>query len=153
MNVSSEGSNSKGGSQDFEINLAPIIDCFTVLITFMLVSASFLAIGILDAGVEAAGATAENVKPPAVRLELLLLKGSLIELKVSGKSHFDRKISARNNELDMSALESELQTIQKKWPEIQSLTLTAQNDIEYIQIIKIMETSRKVIPSVLLGGF
>ena len=44
--------------KDFDLNLAPIIDCMTVLITFMLASASFLSIGILDAGVAAAGATA-----------------------------------------------------------------------------------------------
>lgn len=77
MNVSSDESGSKGGSQDFDINLAPIIDCFTVLITFMLVSASFLAIGIFDAGVEAAGTSAANTKPPAVHLELSLQKDDL----------------------------------------------------------------------------
>jgi biopolymer transport protein ExbD len=43
-----------GNSQDADINLAPIIDCFTVLIAFMLVSASFLSIGVLDAGIAAA---------------------------------------------------------------------------------------------------
>ena len=32
-------SGSESGGQDFDLNLAPIIDCFTVLITFMLVHA------------------------------------------------------------------------------------------------------------------
>jgi biopolymer transport protein ExbD len=153
MNVSSSDSNSKGGSQDFDINLAPIIDCFTVLITFMLVSASFLAIGILDAGVEAGGTTSTNVKPPAVHLELSLSKNSMIQVKLSGKVKFDHKIASKNNEWDLSSLETELQGILKKWPDVRTLTLVADNDVEYIHIIKIMEASRKVIPSVLLGGF
>ena len=38
-------------SLDFELNLAPIIDCFTVLIAFILISASFASINILDAGI------------------------------------------------------------------------------------------------------
>ena len=42
-------SRSRGGSLDFELNLAPIIDCLVVLITFMLASASFLSISIFDA--------------------------------------------------------------------------------------------------------
>ena len=38
-------------SQDFDVNITPIIDSFTVLITFMLASASFLSVGIFDAGI------------------------------------------------------------------------------------------------------
>ena len=37
------------GEQDFELNITSIIDCFTVLIAFILTSASFISIGIIDA--------------------------------------------------------------------------------------------------------
>ena len=50
----SAGNFEGSGGQDFELNLASLIDCFTVLITFLLASASFLSVGILDAGVAAA---------------------------------------------------------------------------------------------------
>ena len=38
--------NSSG--QDVDLNITPIIDCFTVLITFLLASASFLSIGFFE---------------------------------------------------------------------------------------------------------
>jgi biopolymer transport protein ExbD len=47
----SPGRKSKGASQDFDLNLAPIIDCITVLIAFILISTSFISIGLLDAGI------------------------------------------------------------------------------------------------------
>ena len=40
------GSSSDG---EVELNITPIIDCFTVLITFLLASASFISIGFFDA--------------------------------------------------------------------------------------------------------
>jgi biopolymer transport protein ExbD len=33
-----------GNGQEVELNITPIIDCFTVLITFLLASASFLSL-------------------------------------------------------------------------------------------------------------
>ncbi len=46
--------------QDFELNLASIIDCFVVLIAFILVSTSFFSIGIIDAEVAGASTTSES---------------------------------------------------------------------------------------------
>ncbi|MEK7690751.1 MAG: biopolymer transporter ExbD, partial [Bdellovibrionota bacterium] len=65
------GGGHSGSSQDFDLNLAPIIDCFTVLITFLLISASFLSIGILDAGISAPGAQTES-EPQGASVDLTL---------------------------------------------------------------------------------
>ncbi|RYZ61531.1 MAG: hypothetical protein EOP09_19835, partial [Proteobacteria bacterium] len=59
------------GSLEFDLNLAPIIDCFTVLITFLLVSASFLSVSIFDAGftpVEQMGDTT----PPPITIQVMV---------------------------------------------------------------------------------
>jgi biopolymer transport protein ExbD len=154
MNVSSEGgSHGKGGSQDFDLNLAPIIDCFTVLITFMLVSASFLATGIFDATAEMPGQATADAKPPAVNLEVNLLSNSVIEVKLSGKQKYTHQIQSKEQDWDLPALQNELQGLKKKWPEVQSMTLSAQNDIQYFQLIRVMEATKTLIPSVLFGGF
>mgnify|MGYP003351965824 CR=1 FL=1 len=41
------------GGQDFELNLASIIDCLTVIIAFLLLSSSFVSYGTLDTAVAA----------------------------------------------------------------------------------------------------
>ena len=40
---------------EVELNLTPVLDCFTVLITFLLASAGFLSIGFFEAALPGAG--------------------------------------------------------------------------------------------------
>src|SRR6476659_682938 len=109
MNVGGEGG---GGSQDFDLNLAPIIDCFTVLISFMLASASFLAIGVFDASVAAnTGASNSNAKPPPIRIDIELTMSKELALKVEGKMNLTKKIAPKDNKYDANALIAELKTL------------------------------------------
>jgi biopolymer transport protein ExbD len=153
MNVSSGGGHGSSSSQDFDLNLAPIIDCFTVLITFMLVSASFISIGILDAGAGAAGQTAAKDTPPPIIVQIELRDQFEMEIQLSGKANSKTKLAATQGDWDYAGLTRELNSIKAKWPQSDSVILNATNDIEYLQIIKIMEKLRKLTPTVLLGGF
>ncbi len=152
MNVSS-GGEGRGPSQDFDLNLAPIIDCFTVLITFMLVSASFLAIGVLDAGAGAAGQTASKDAPPPIIVQIELGEKFDMEIQLSGKATDKIKLPGVQGDWDYAGLTREMTTIKTKWPQSDSVILNATNDTEYVHIIKIMEKLRKLTPTVLLGGF
>src|SRR5437588_4073509 len=73
--------------QDFDLNLAPIIDCLTVLIAFVLISASYLSVGILEAGVAASGATQQVDVSSPVSLAIDLRRDHSILVTLSGKSH------------------------------------------------------------------
>lgn len=152
--VGSTGSGKRGDdSQDFELNIASIIDCFTVLIAFMLASASFLAIGILDAGVAAAGATANTTKPPSVNLTLQLMPDHKIQLKLNGKANRTNMLAGVSGDWDLAGLTKGLNGLKAQYPDLNAITLTADNTIEYKDVIKTMDTVRKSIPAVLLGGF
>jgi biopolymer transport protein ExbD len=154
MNIS-EGGGSRGSqSQDFELNLASIIDCFTVLIAFMLASTAFISIGILDAGVAAAGATAaDNSAPPPVNISVELGKDKGIALKVTGKSTTNQTIVAKDGSWNMAEMTDKLTALHQQWPTVNAITLTADNSVEYKDVVLTMENVRKTIPVVLLGGF
>jgi biopolymer transport protein ExbD len=143
------------GSQDFELNLASIIDCFTVLITFMLASASFLSLGILDAGVAAAGASqaATTEKAPAVNVTVELRKGFEIGLKVSGRETSTTELAPVSGAFNFDSLEAKLRSVRERWPDTQAVTLSAADDVPYAQVVSVMDRVRKTIPAVLLGGF
>ena len=148
------GSGGRGNqSQDFELNIASIIDCFVVLITFLLASASFLSIGILDAGISAAGASASNQEPPPINITVELNRGSTFTIKVTGKSSKTVPIAANGGDLNFDALSKELTSIKSSWPTVSAVTLSAQDLVEYKDIIRTMEQVRKVLPAVMLGGF
>lgn len=152
--VSSGGHGGRGGSsQDFELNLASIIDCFTVLIAFMLATASFLSIGILDAGVAAAGATASPGEAPPVHLTITLKKDHTITLGLSGKSNAQASVAAKGTEYDFDGMNEKLSGIKGQWTALTAATLVAENDVQYKDVIRSMEYTKKTLPAVLLGGF
>lgn len=151
MSVGSLGQD--GDSQEVDLNLAPIIDCFVVLIAFMLVSASFLAIGILDAGIAAAGAQSKQSEPPPVSISVGLTASKDIRVEVSGKATQNILIKAKNGDWDLAALTQNLATLRTKWTSVNAITLTAENRVEYRNIVQTMEVARKTMPVVLLGGF
>lgn len=139
--------------QDVDLNIAPIIDAFVVLIAFMLVSASFLAIGVLDAGVAAAGKQATKNTPPPIQITLTLLPKNKIGLNVKGKSKKTLVIQAKNQEWDHATMTAQLEALKKQWPTVTAVTLSANDEVEYRHVIQTMNEARKTLPVVLLGGF
>ncbi|HLE00950.1 MAG: hypothetical protein A2428_14240 [Bdellovibrionales bacterium RIFOXYC1_FULL_54_43] len=152
--VVSESSGKRGGAcQDFEINIASIIDAFTVLIAFMLVSASYLSIGILDAGVAAAGIASNGNTPPSVNVTLEIVKGEKLVLKVTGKANNTINIEPKSGAADYVALTDHMKGLKSKWQDMNAVTLLADETVEYKQVVKTMEVLRQSMPVVLLGGF
>jgi biopolymer transport protein ExbD len=152
MNIA-EGGSGRAQSQDFELNLASIIDCMTVLITFLLASTAFISIGILDAGVAAAGSTATNTAPPPVNVQLEIGKQHDIAVKLSGKSTSTQSVAAKDGAWNFVALTEKLAAIHQQWPMVNAITISADNSVEYKDVVLVMDTARKTIPVVLLGGF
>lgn len=151
--VDSGASGGKGAkSQDFELNLAPIIDCFVVLIAFLLISSSYLAIGMMDAGIQAGQAT-PTAEPPPVTVTVELAAEHTIRVKVKGKVNETAQLEAVNGAWALDRLEGKMQDLHRAWPTLDGIVLTAHPDVEYRDVVASMEKVRKVIPSVLLGEF
>lgn len=152
--VDGGGGGKKGaGSPDFDLNIAPIIDCFTVLITFMLASASFLSIGILDAGA-GSSAPAENAsQKPLIAVQVELQSGFAMQVKLTGKASSVIPLPGKDGKWDHESLVKELTKIKAEWPQTDSVTLSAVNDVQYKHLMGTLENVRKIFPGVLLGGF
>lgn len=140
-------------NQEVDLNLAPILDCFVVLIAFMLASAAFLAIGSLDAGIAAAGKKSTNKTPPPINITVSMKSNYTIELKVKGKQNNTFQFAAKNGSWNYPELSQQLENLRKRWPTVQAATLEANDKIEYSEIVRTMEMTRKSMPVVLLGGF
>lgn len=138
---------------DFEINLAPIIDCLTVLITFTLISASFLSVTLLDAGVAAPQAQTENSVPPKVNLVVELQPNGEIEIRSTGQESKTLRLAPRDGVWDQAGFSAQLKAFKGRWPDINQVTVTAEKTVEYLNIVKMMESARQTFPAVLLGEF
>jgi biopolymer transport protein ExbD len=130
-----------------------VIDCFVVLIAFLLASAAYLSIGILDAGIAAAGATAAPGDPPPVQLTVELKENFAMDLRVTGKLNRTVTLAPKEGTWDYAALTEQLASVKQQFPGTSALTLQASDRIQYREIVKSMEVARKTLPAVLLGGF
>ena len=151
--IQQEGGSGSGASQDFDLNLAPIIDAMVVLIAFMLASASYLAIGFLDAGVSAAGAESTGAAPPSVTITVEMNAAKELTLKVVGKANATTRIPAAEGKADHVELNRKIVELTGTWKDLSAVTLVADSAVEYREVVGAMEHLRKSVPVVLLGGF
>ncbi|OFZ23341.1 MAG: hypothetical protein A2X94_03840 [Bdellovibrionales bacterium GWB1_55_8] len=148
------GGEGRKQEQDFDLNLAPIIDCFVVLIAFVMISAAFASIGILDAGIAAGGAAPLAVTDPEVRLKVELSPDGAIGMQLTGKEAREITLPPlKNGGYDIPAMGQKVAEIKAKWPSLEKTRLTAENKVPYQEVISSIETIRKSIPGVALDGF
>lgn len=138
---------------DFEVNIVPIIDCFTILITFMLAAGVYVSIGILDVGISQEGGQVQVQNDPDVSIAVELLPGREILLKVTGKESRESSIRMRDGKWDFDSLGEALAALKKKWSKVNSVMVEADPEIAYQDIIQAMEFAKRSHSEVLLGGF
>jgi biopolymer transport protein ExbD len=147
-----------GNGQEVELNLAPIIDCFTVLITYLLVTASFLTLSALDVGVSATGvADAADVKGPPPMMMTLELKttGEIAILVRGGKLKKDVAINVageNGGHWDLTELDARLHQINQKWPSLTDVSVSAEPTVIYKDIVVVIKEIQETIPKVFISG-
>lgn len=154
MMDSTHADGARNQSQDFDLNLAPIIDCFTVLIAFVMISTAFASVGIIDAGIVAGGQTPITAAEAEVKLQVEMSPHGEIEMRLSGKE--SREISLaplEEGRFDTARMGLVLGEIKAKWPSLEKTRLLAHNSIPYQEVISSIETIRKTLPGVALDGF
>jgi biopolymer transport protein ExbD len=138
------------GEQDFDLNIASVIDCFTVLITYLLVSASFISISAMDIDVAGAG-DAPQSEPPPVSIAVQMESNHSLVIKVTGAMRNEWVVAPKDGTWDTDALGAKLADLKEKWPVVQSALLGADEALEYREVVKVVETAKKSHPSITLG--
>ena len=142
------GSNS---GQEVDLNITPIIDCFTVLITFLLASASFLSIGFFEVYTPGTSASAETLEPD-VEIVLRVASNQSVEMKLKGKRSGTSHYSV-NDPVALEKLEKEIEKIKDEKLTVNQILITAENDVPYQNMAKVMDTLQKSAIPVVMGDF
>jgi biopolymer transport protein ExbD len=155
MSASVEG----GSGQDVDLNLAPIIDCFTVLITYLLITASFINLAAMDVGVSATGAAApldQPVGPPPMIMTMLMSEGGRATLTVTGgtlRSDMVVAVEAMGNgSWNLNEISGRLRQITTKWPQIKDVSVSAEPTIKYKDIVNVINETQRTLPKVFISG-
>ena len=141
-------------SQDFDLNLAPIIDCFVVLIAFVMISTAFASIGILEVTMAAGGRTPTEASNGDVRLRVDLAANGAIGMELSGKETRGFIVPALpGGRRDDAELSRRLDEVKKNWPGLKQARLVADNTVAYKDVVSSIEVIRRTVPGVALDGF
>jgi biopolymer transport protein ExbD len=153
---------SGGGGQEVELNLAPIIDCFTVLITYLLVTASFLTLASVDVSISATNENIAAAPPPVDNKRPLVMtmdldSKNMIILKVSGgdlKSDYEVKLPPKQTDgsWDGEALEKMLVKITGRWANLTEVSVSAAPTTKYKELVNIINATQKTLPKVFISG-
>lgn len=143
------GSSNNGG--EVELNITPIIDCFTVLITFLLASASFLSIGFFEAYTPGNTSDPNQVEPDTEAV-IKINSNQVAEFKLKGKKnltlHFDMKQKDALN-----ALDGELKKLHDEKLNMNNVLVSADDDVDYKVLADLMNHLNESKFPVVVGDF
>ncbi len=123
------------------LNLVPMIDIFTVLVTFLLMTAVFYRTVILELNLPTAQ-NEETPPPPTLQLEVMVRKAK-IQVADRGTGllqEFPNGITG----YDLNALSQFLQRVKERFPSKLDATILLEQDIPYDTLVQVMDTVRVV---------
>ena len=148
-------SGGKGRNSNFELNLVPFIDLMSVLITFLLISAVWTQVSMIQLGASFAAPQNDDteVKPPP--MEDLVLR---LDIKEAGYVLWVgkdiRKIPMINGLYDKAALLADLSKIKQMYPDKPGLKMAIEDQIAYDHVVNAMDIGLQAgfAPELLTGG-
>jgi biopolymer transport protein ExbD len=121
-----------------ELDITTFLNLMVALIPFLLISAVFSRVTILELSVPtSAGGAAMN--KPNFAIEVIVRKAGL---EIANGSSVEAAIPKKEGEYDIKMLTDMLLRLKAQYPEKEDATVLMEPDIEYDYLIKIMDTVR-----------
>ncbi|MDQ2638996.1 MAG: biopolymer transporter ExbD [Pseudomonadota bacterium] len=124
-----------------ELLLVPMIDIFTVLVTFLLMTAVFSRTVIMELKLPAPGTDSAEPQKGLV-LEVELRKSGLTVQDRSGGVLKRLPRADAGAPYDLAGLSAYLQTVKAQFPQVTEATLLLEGDISYDHLVQVMDTVR-----------
>lgn len=149
-------SGGRGGRRaNVDLNLVPFIDLMSVLITFLLISAVWTQVSMIQLGASFASPRMDETPVTPPPLESLVLR---LDIKESGYVLFVgkdvRSIPKVNGEYDRQTLRDDLAKVKQMYPDKGGIKLAVEDKIVYDHIIHVMDIGLDTgfSPELLTGG-
>ena len=120
------------------LNLTPLMDVFTVLVVFLLITAVFSSITIMELSVPTnAGASVSN--KPNFTIEVIVRKAGL---EIANGASVEAAIPNIADKYDLKKLSEILLRLKAQYPEKEDATVLMEPKVEYDYLIQIMDAVR-----------
>lgn len=120
------------------LNLTPLMDVFTVLVVFLLITAVFTSITIMELSVPtSAGAAAAS--QPNFAIEVIVRKAGL---EIANGRSVEAVIPKKEDRYDLEKLSEMLRELKAQYPEKEDATVLMEPRVEYDYLVQVMDTVR-----------
>jgi biopolymer transport protein ExbD len=120
------------------LNLTPMMDILTVLVVFLLITAVFTSITIMDLDVPTnAGGAALN--KPNFAIEVIVRQSGL---EIANGSSVEAAIPKKDDKYDIEVLSKMLLRLKAQYPKKEDATILMEPKIEYDHLIQVMDAVR-----------
>jgi len=120
-----------------ELNLVPMIDIFTVLVTFLLMTAVFSRITIVE--LDLPSSASASVTPPQFRLEVIVRQEGF---ELTNGTSLIATIPKVNDAYDLKKLGELVVSLKRDYPNANDASVLLQPEIEYDHLIQVMDVVR-----------
>ena len=124
-----------------ELNITAFMNLMVILVPFLLITAVFSRLAILELNIPSLDA-ADNEDKQEKLLELeVVVRESAIEVQ-DGKQGLIKRFEEVNGEIDWNGLTELLVTLKSRFPDIENAVMLLESDIDYQMLIKVMDHIR-----------
>lgn len=125
---------------DEEMNITAFMNLMVILVPFLLITAVFSKIAILELNIPKGGGAADKNKKPALQLQIVL-REHRIDIR-NGSAGLIKRFAVKNEEAKWQKISDVLVQIKNKFPEKQNITILIEPDVSYQLMVKVMDRAR-----------
>jgi len=123
-----------------ELNITAFMNLMVVLVPFLLMTAVFTHMSILELNLPKPGGNAANQKSPAFELQLIIKKDALV--LADSKGGLIKTLPMVNSAQQFKQLTTTLKQVKTRFPDKSNITILSQQDTTYDTLIKAMDAVR-----------
>jgi len=163
MGIQKKGSK-RSHTLDTDVNVTPVMNLFVVLIPFLLFSAVFMRLAVINISLPGTPGEAEvrktkRNKGDDAQLTVGISRQRLI-VSVSGSQNYSEEIFLRGNVHPLRQLHKVLVTVKRAFPLKTDMIVIPARDVRYEMIVNVLDTARELLviklknlfPDVVLGA-
>jgi len=122
-----------------ELNITAFMNLMVILVPFLLITAVFSKIAILELNIPKGGAADKN-KKPELQLQIVI-RENIIDVQ-DGSVGLIKRFTLDNNETNWKGMSDLLVQLKNKFPKKENVTLLVEPDISYQLMVKVMDKAR-----------
>lgn len=144
----------RGHADDTDVNLTAVMNIFLILIPFLLLTATFVRISVLELSLPSLDRASQQQvvqKSESTILNILQIKETGLQLNSYGLKF--ETITKDNDDYNWQELNQQLERVKTKYPDSEDIIISPEASIRYETIISIMDRCREAgFPLISISG-